>query len=151
VGPNHTALVVIRMREWYAHDDADLPGDQSDVLTVTTGDRGPVNVLTGFVGNATIGLHLHDDAATPGQTTLAALPYFSTQPFQSGVDVFVPASADARGTVTVRNIPRGDTSRPQTLNVPNWPSDLHSVSVVFTDYPVDGRACTHRFRWGPCR
>jgi hypothetical protein len=151
VSPNHVAIVAIRMREWYAHDDPDLAGDQSDVLTVTTGDRGPLNVLTGFVGNSTIGLHLHDDAATPAQSTLAALPYFSTQPFQSGVDVFMPASPNATGTITVRNIPRGDASRPQTLNVPNWPSDLHSVSVVFTDYPVDGGSCGHWFRRGPCR
>jgi hypothetical protein len=26
---------------------------------------------------------------------------------------------------------------PQTLNVPNWPSDRHSISVIFADHPVD--------------
>ncbi len=84
-------------------------------------------------------------------STLAPLPYFATQPFQSGVDVFMPAAADASGTITIRNIPRGDTSRPQTLNVPNWPSDLNSISVVFTDYPVDRPGCSHWLlrRW--CR
>ena len=97
----------------------------------------PVDVLTDFVGNEAIGLHVHDDAATPGETTLAALPYFSTQPFQSGIDVFLVAAADARGTITVTNIPRGDTEHPQVLNVPNWPSSDHSISVVFTDHPVD--------------
>ena len=52
--------------------------------------------VTDFVGNGGIGIHIHDDAATPGESTLAALPYFSEQPFQSGVDVFMPASANAR-------------------------------------------------------
>lgn len=151
VGPGHAAIVAIRMREWYAHDDPDLPGDQSDVLTVTSGDRGAVNVLSSFVGNATIGLHLHDGVATPGQSTLGPLPYFSTQPFQSGIDVFLPAAEPATGTLTVRNIPRGDTTRPQTLNVANWPSDSHSISVVFTDYPVDPKPCTHGLRHGWCR
>ena len=136
-GDDHSAVIAIRMREWYAADDADLPGDQADVLEISAGDEAPVNVLADFVGNDAIGLHLHDDVATPGETTLAALPYFSTQPFQSGVDVFLPAADPPDGTITVPNIPRGDTDRPQTLNVPNWPSSTHSISVVFTDYPVD--------------
>jgi pimeloyl-ACP methyl ester carboxylesterase len=136
VGEDHTALVVIRMREWYAEDDGDLPGDQRDVLEVGGDGTAPVDVLTDAVGNGAIGLHLHDDAATPGETTLAPLPYFSTQPFQSGVDVFLPASPDAGGTITVRNVPRGDADRPQVLNVPNWPSSDHSVSVVFSDAPL---------------
>jgi len=84
-----------------------------------------------------MGLHLYDDAATPGDSTLAALPYFSTQPFQSGIDVYLPATEAADGVITVTNIPRGDTSRPQTFNVPDWPSSGHSVSLVFADYPVD--------------
>ena len=136
-GDDHSALIAIRMREWYAADNADLPGDQADVLEISTDGEAPVNVLADFVGNGAIGVHLHDDAATPGETTLAALPYFSTQPFQSGVDVFMPAADPPDSTITVRNIPRGDTDRPQTLNVPNWPSSTHSISVVFTDYPVD--------------
>jgi hypothetical protein len=137
VGDDHSAIIAIRMREWYAVDDLDLPGDQADVLEVSVDGGDPVNVLADFVGDGAIGLHLHDDVATPGETTLAALPYFATQPFQSGVDVFLPADADGAGTITVTNLPRGDTSRPQTLNVPNWPSSGHAISVVFSDHPVD--------------
>lgn len=137
VGDDHTALIAIRMREWYADDDPDLDGDQADVLELSVDGGQPVDVLAPFVGTTAIGLHLHDDAATPGETTLDPLPYFADQPFQSGVDVFLPSSPDADGVVTVTNVPRGDTARPQTLNVPNWPSSGHSVSVVFTDFPVD--------------
>ena len=97
----------------------------------------PVDAITDFVGNGAIGLHVHDDAATPGESTLGPLPYFADQPFQSGIDVFLPASPDGSGTITVTNIPRGDTSDPQVLNVPNWPSSTHAISVVFTDWPVD--------------
>ena len=39
VGDGHAAVIAMRMREWYATDDADLPGDQSDVLEI--GTRGP--------------------------------------------------------------------------------------------------------------
>jgi pimeloyl-ACP methyl ester carboxylesterase len=146
VGDGHSAIIAMRMREWYGNDDGDLPGNQSDVLEISTHgpgvDREPVNAIAGRMGNGTIGLHFHDDAATPGQSTLAALPYFSTQPFQNGADVYMPASAAAEpdGTITVTNVPRGDADKPQTLNVPNWPSSLHAISVVFTDYPVDTAA-----------
>lgn len=132
VGDEHTAVIVMRMREWYATDDTDLDGDQRDVLEVSVGDGEPVDVLEAFVGNGTIGIHLHDDAASPGETTLEPLPYFSEQPFQSGVDVSLPA--DEETTITVTNVPRGDTDRPQVLRVPAWPSSGHSVSVMFADW-----------------
>ncbi len=131
-GDGHTALIAIRMREWHAE------GDDRDVLDISVDGGDPVDAITDFVGNGTIGLHVHDDAATPGETSLAPLPYFSEQPFQSGIDVFMPATPDGSGTITVTNLPRGDAERPQTLNVPDWPSDEHAVSVVFTDWPVDG-------------
>ena len=87
----------MRMREWYAVDDADLDGDQRDVLDISTDGERRSNALPPFVGNGAIGIHVHDDAATPGATTLVPLPYFSEQPFQSGVDVFMPASPDGIG------------------------------------------------------
>jgi len=141
-GDDHSSVIAIRMQEWYAADDEDLPGDQRDVLEITTSSPGQpetetVNAVVDHVGNGGIGIHIHDDAATPGRTTTAALPYFSEQPFQSGVDLFMPASAEGDGTITVINYPRGDRDNPQTINVPNWPSSRHAISVVFTDYPVD--------------
>ena len=132
---DHVALIAMRMREWYATDRDDVPGDQRDVLEITSA-AGTVDALAEFVGNGTIGVHIHDDAATPGETTLAPLPFFAEQPFQSGVDVFIPASPDASGTVTVTNLPRGDASAPQTFNIPDWPSSGHAVSLLFTDFPL---------------
>ncbi len=131
-GDGHTALIAMRMREWYAE------GDARDVLEISVDGGDAVDAIADYVGNGTIGLHIHDDSATPGESTLEPLPYFSEQPFQSGIDVYVPASADGSGVVTVTNLPRGDATRPQTLNVPRWPSDEHAVSVVFTDWEVDG-------------
>lgn len=84
------------------------------------------------------GLHVHDDAAAPGESTPAKLPYFADRPFPSWIDVFLPASPDADGTITATTLPRGDAARPQTLTVPNWPSSGHSVSLVCSDRAVDG-------------
>jgi pimeloyl-ACP methyl ester carboxylesterase len=137
----HANIIVMRMREWYAADDPDLDGGDTDVLEVSvnseSGDTDPVNAITADVGNGAIGLHIHDAAASPGDSTLAPLPYFSEQPFQAGVDVFMPAADPPDGTITVTNMPRGDTDRPQTLNVPNWTSAGHAISLMFSDFPQD--------------
>ncbi len=137
-GAEHSALIVMRMREWHAEGDRDVL--QVGVDGGSGPSAEPVDAIVEGVGNAGIGLHLHDDAATPGVSSLGPLPYFSEQPFQYGVDVFLPASPDASGTITVTNLPRGDSARPQTLRMPNWPSDEHSISVVFGDWAVDAPA-----------
>jgi len=136
---DHTSIIAIRMREWYASDNGSVDGDQADILEI--GVRGgdaedveAIDVMQRFVGNSTIGVHIHDDAATPGESTFTALPYFSAQAFQNGIDFFMPASELAEGTVTVTNIPRGDTDMPQVLRLPNWPSSGQAVTVQFADF-----------------
>lgn len=136
VGDGHSALIVSRMREW----------KRSDILEISTtsasgGERAKVNAIVAGVGKdtgfASIGIHIHDDAATPQESSLMLLPWFSSQPFQTGVDVYIPAADPPDGTVTITSMPRGDTSKPQTLRVPNWRSSGHISSVVFTDYAQD--------------
>ena len=102
------------------------------------GDRPAVNAMTAAAGakNA-IGVHIHDAAASPGDSSLEALPWFSGQAFQYGVDVFMPAADPPNGTITIKNFPRGDMSKPQVINVPNWKSSTHFMSVVFNDFPQD--------------
>ena len=130
VGDNHATMSVSRQREWLA----------SDVLEVSTkaasGDQAVVNAMTSAAGAAlAIGIHLHDAAASPGNSTLAALPYFSGQAFQYGVDVFMPAADPPAGVITIRNLPRGDMAKPQVFNVPNWRSSQHHISISFSDFP----------------
>src|SRR5690606_16749241 len=86
VSDDHTALVVMRMREWYATGRGEAIGASRDSLLVQvrTADGSAtdeVDVLAEFVGNGAIGLHLHGAAATPGDSTLDPLPYFAEQPF----------------------------------------------------------------------
>jgi hypothetical protein len=68
-------------------------------------------------------------------TTLDLLPYFPTQPIQSGADIYLPAADPTDGTITVTSYPRGDRTKPQVLNVPNWRSSQHFISIIFSDYP----------------
>ena len=130
VGDDHAAVIAIRMREWHATGYA-------DVLEISVDGGEPVDAITDFVGNGAIGLHIHDDAATPGQLDAGAAPLFRRPAVPERHRRLPPGIARRRRTITVTNLPRGDASDPQVLNVPNWPSSTHSISVVFTDWPVD--------------
>ena len=135
---DHSSIIAIRMREWYATDDGRLEGNESDILeiSVSGGDANEVeatNVMQRFVA-------MDDWRASPRrrgdskESSFLAPPYFSSQAFQSGIDFYMPASEAADGTITITNIPRGDTEKPQTLRVPNWRSSAHAVTVQFADF-----------------
>lgn len=143
---NHTAATVVRQKEWWATH----PTGQNDVLEISTqspsrGDQPAVNALTKVTSNGVIGIHVHDAAASPGNSTLDLLPFFPTQAFQTGVDVFMPAAEPPDGTVSFVNAPRGDTSRLQTINVPNWRSSANRATVTFNDFVQDINT------WGECK
>lgn len=128
---HHAAIVMMRMREWTIDDKVEV-STASDA-----GDQDAKNVITAEITNNPISLFLQDDAATPGDSSLALLPWFPMQPFQSGIDIFMPANEAPDGTITVKNTPRGATDKPQTLNVANWASSRHTITVMFSDYPQD--------------
>lgn len=99
-----------------------------------SGDQAPKNVISAASNNR-IAIFLHDDTATPGESSLALLPWFPEQAFQTGVDIFMPANEEPDGTITIRNLPRGDESKPQVIRMPNWSSTHHNVSVLLSDFP----------------
>jgi hypothetical protein len=128
-GPNHAALTLMRMREWFTTDTLQVQ--------VTRASGEPISVPNAFpsaVGNGRIAVYLHDDKATPGMTSLQPLPYFPSQPFQTGFDVFMPAAEEPNGTITLTNNPRGNAGKPQVLKLPNWASSKHSSTINFADY-----------------
>lgn len=143
---NHAAAVVVRQKEWWATH----PTGQNDVLEISThspsrGDQPAVNALTKVTSNGVIGIHVHDAAASPGNSTLDLLPFFPTQAFQTGVDVFMPAAEPPDGTVSFVNAPRGDTTRLRAINVPNWRSSMDRITVTFSDFVQDITT------WGECK
>jgi pimeloyl-ACP methyl ester carboxylesterase len=137
---NHSAIIAMRMREWTEADRLEVSVKSS------AGDRAPVQIISDalvakpgaspLIG-APIALHIHDAATSPGDSTLAPLDWFVTQAFQTGVDVFMPAQEPPDGTITFTSLPRGDANRPQVLNVPNWASSNHMISLMFSDFPHD--------------
>ena len=155
-GPNHAAAVVARYREWWTTH----PSGNEDILRIATtspsqGDQAPVEVLqnvissgltTGLdlVGTSPTRIHSHDNPADRF-SSLELIPFFAVQPFQTGVDVYIPATTPPDGTITFWSAPRGDTSSPQVLNTPNWASDGHRITAQFNDYVQDINS------WGECK
>ena len=66
--------------------------------------------------------------------TSASLAPFGAIGFLTGVDNYMPSSPDASGKIAVTETMRAPRPQTETINVPNWPSDQHTVSVYFKDY-----------------
>ncbi|QFZ19104.1 alpha/beta hydrolase [Saccharothrix syringae] len=131
--PTHTALTVVRNREWWADQgpaDTDrLEVDGVDLLSPAVAPR-LRQVLAAFA---------FDDGCDLASTPGAVVPPFGSLPFLTATDAYVPARADAGGTVRVTQVARGTGGGSRTVAVRNWPSDAHSVTVQFKDY-LDVRA-----------
>jgi hypothetical protein len=168
-GPDHTALVVLRYYEWWSDQ-----GAMNDTLWVTT--ESPfwanhpyypptLNVLSNpLVAPRSIfalGIHAHDSLFalnTPKDkiSTLKPITYFQTS-FQTGVDIWMPATEPPDGTITFTAVPRGDPTLTQTTNIPNWTSAGHRVLVQFNTYFQDINTwdewmrAKHKHHYGQCK
>lgn len=134
-GEHHTALVINREKEWWT----DHSSGQNDVLEVSThsglwGEQPAENILSSAMGDGNLAIHAHEDASTPAVSTLELLPYFHAQAFQTGVALYMPAATPPDGHISLVSSPRGDDTRQQVINVPNWASSDHRVSVTFRDW-----------------
>ncbi len=156
-GPDHAAVVIIRYFEWW--NDQETGNDTLWVTTTSPAwDDDPVNptpptlnilsnpLVAPRSGNR-LGIHAHDIGPYPSPlpfpgppdkvSTLGLIRLFAYMPFQTGVDIWMPTTEPPDGTITFVNEPRGDTTLPQTINVPNWASEDHRVLVHFNTYFQD--------------
>lgn len=128
----HTTVTVIRYKEWWGDD----PERRNDTLEIS--GTNVINAATSPVSNLTIGIHTFD-LGSDGVTDLSEpVPFFFALPFQTGVDIFMPASSPPDGAICFANAPRGDESSMQVVNVPNWVSTEDRISIEFTDYVREG-------------
>ena len=78
------------------------------------------------------------DAGVDGVTNLGApIPTFFGLPFITGMDVFIPAADPPNATISIASTPRLGGGRVELINVPNWASSQHRISVQFNDYIND--------------
>jgi pimeloyl-ACP methyl ester carboxylesterase len=124
--PNHVSLVAVRNKELWGDQ-----GAESDVLALNG-----VNVLnpaTAPISKRVIGMFAYDVGSDQVTNLAAPIPAFFALPFQSGVDVFMPASAGGTGTVSVGLQSRG-AGPVRTLNLPDRPSTTDMNFLGFNDY-----------------
>lgn len=155
--PQHVNLAMVRAREmWGDQPDrdtltVDLLGDGAPALNVLTpavaprtgpggpnGNTGEVNAL--FLTD--VGAPTATGYAEPDQLTdldKGQLFPFNNLTFLAAADVYVPAQASATGTVRLIMLPRGGHT-PEIVNVPNWPSTDHRITITFRDHLPHSRA-----------
>lgn len=131
-GPNHATIAILRYKEWWGDD----PGGENDILEIN--GTNVINAATSPISHRPIVIHAFDNNSD-GVTELAAPDdFFISLPFQTGVDIFMRATTPPDGTICLANAPRGDVSKMQVVNVPNWESAHDRMSVEFTDYVREG-------------
>jgi pimeloyl-ACP methyl ester carboxylesterase len=127
--PRYTNLVITRQRDLWGDQGASsdqLLIDGLNVLTAKTSPRVGVN-LAFFAYDAGPG---GPDGAT--DLDKGELPPFNLLTFLTAADISISASPDASGSVAVTDVARG-SGRASMINVPNWPSDVHRISIQFRD------------------
>ncbi|WP_289009174.1 alpha/beta fold hydrolase [uncultured Thermomonospora sp.] len=125
-GDRHVSLVINRQREWWGDQ-----GAGGDALWIN--GRQVLNAANAPRTKRVIGIFAYD-AGRDGVTDLSApIPSFFEQPFLTGVDVFIPASAAGR-PIPVVSRPRGGSGALDVLVVPALPSSKHRFTVQFDDY-----------------
>jgi len=141
-----TNLVIVRQREFWGDQGAEgdaLLVDGLNVVLPNTSPRGlPLGVnLAVFVFDAGPSPFAPPDGITDlGRGVLFP---FTNLTFLTGVDVAIPASPDASGTVSVTDVTRGSGNATE-LNVPNWPSLTDRVTVQFRDDDQEVESFTDR-------
>jgi hypothetical protein len=131
-GPNHATMAILRYKEWWGDD----PGGENDILEIN--GTNVINAATSPISHRPIVIHAFDKSSD-GVTNLAEPDaLFFALPFQTGVDIYMPAHTPPNGTICLANAPRGDESKMQVVNVPNWESSVDRISVEFTAFVREG-------------
>jgi Lipase C-terminal domain len=122
-----TNLVVSRNKEWWGDQ-----GDGSDVLALN--GRRVLNAANAPRTKRVIGIFAYDVGLDRQTDLTAPVPAFFSQPFITGIDVYLPAAPQGAGRVSLVARQRGGNGRLDLINVPNWPSSTHQITVQFNDY-----------------
>ncbi|GIF69524.1 lipase [Asanoa ishikariensis] len=122
-GARHTALTIQRQQEWWGDQ-----GAAGDHLWVN--GRDILNAANAPRVKRVIGIFAFDAGSDRRTDLTAPLPAFFAQTFITGMDVYVPARP--RGLVSITVGQRGGGY--ESVNVPNWPSSDHRITVNVNDY-----------------
>ena len=126
----HSAINIMRYKEFWGDQDVN-----NDILTVNG-----VNVATPSLCpiNRRVISFFAFDKGSDGVNNLVTPPFpFNVLSFLSGADFYIPAADPPAGTISVELTPRGGGGKKQVMNVPNWQSSKHMITVQFNDFVQD--------------
>ena len=125
--PNHSALTVLRQREFCG----DL-GTASDVLEIDGASVvNPTTASCASIAAGSAAVFAFDDNSD-GVSNVNFVPFpFGPLAFLTATDLFIPASPP--GTVSVLTVPRGGGAA-RTIHVPNLPSTEARVVINLNDF-----------------
>ena len=120
----HSNLVITRQNDWRDEDVLEING---------------VSVLPALapIRKNLIGLFIYDKSADGVNNLTQPIPYYHAITFMSGIDFYMPAADPPDGTISLVVTPRWGGGKTQVINVPNWASSGHAISVVVNDYVQD--------------
>ena len=130
--PGSVSIAVTRMREFW--------GDQADPKANDKLQFDGFNVSNAAItprARRVLAVFNFDKNSDGASDTSASLPPFSQIGFLTAVDNFMASSPDASGSIAVKETMRKPHAFTRTTNVPDWPSDAHTVSVYFKDYAAE--------------
>jgi hypothetical protein len=125
------ALVITRNKEFWGDDAV-----SNDILTINglnVINAATCPIIKGIYRTGVIGIFAYDKSLN-GQTDVSVpIPTFFAVGFMTGVDIYVPAADPPNGTISLVLTPRGG-GKTQVINIMNWASSNHSVSIPFNDF-----------------
>jgi pimeloyl-ACP methyl ester carboxylesterase len=127
VSDRHSNLVITRYKEWWGDQGAGGDALAVDGLQVLNAANSPR-------AKRVIGIFAYDAHLDRATDLRAPIPLFFSLPFLTGIDLFVPADQPPDRPISIAARPRGGGGRIQVMNVPNWRSLDHQISVHFDDY-----------------
>jgi Lipase C-terminal domain/Lipase (class 2) len=124
---HHTSLTLVRNQEIWGDQDAG-----SDVLTVAGQALATPEIAP--QAKRVIGLFAFDQGVDGVSDLSQPIATLFALPFLSGGDLFLPATTPPDGTVRIETVARSGTGEREVINVPNWASSSHHVSVMLRDW-----------------
>jgi pimeloyl-ACP methyl ester carboxylesterase len=124
---HHTSLTLVRNQEIWGDQHA-----AGDLLTVA-GQPLATPELTPQAKRV-IGLFAFDQGVDGVSDLSQPIATLFALPFLSGGDLFLPATTPPDGSIRIETVARSGTGEPEVINVPNWASSTHHVSVMLRDW-----------------
>ena len=131
-----TNLILTRYKEFWGDQGAQNDSLEINGTNVVNAATCPVFKTGVPLVLGPVAIFAYDEHVDRTSNVSTPIAYYYQQPFLTGVDLFIPGVTPPDGTVPVVLTPRGGGA-PQVVNVANWASESHRISIQFNDYRQD--------------